>query len=333
MIIVTGGAGFIGSCLIKYLNERGYFNILVVDQLDNAEKWKNLLKISFNDFIAKDDLLAKLKQIPKVSEIYHLGSDSLTDSQDGNYIMQNNYEYTKNLCRHAIINRAKFVYASSAGTYGAGEHGYDDLETGLVNLKPLDLYEYSKHLFDLYAQRNDLFRKHRIIGLKYFDVYGPAEEHKGDMGSMVLRAYLQYKKSKVVKLFKSYRKDIEHGEQKRDFIYVKDAVKLTYYLAHHPERLGGIFNIGSGEAHSFNELVAALAEAVGRNIEPTYVAMPVKIRAKYQYFIEANINKLLIQTTLPSYPLPKGYTLKEGIFDYVVNYMEKENFSINTLPE
>ncbi len=328
MIIVTGGAGFIGSCLIKYLNEMGHHDIFIVDEFNSDEKWKNLTRLSFQDVILKEQLFDSWSKLPQAKVVYHLGAISATTETNQNLLFHNNYQYTKKLAHLSIQAGAKFVYASSAATYGDGSQGYNDEETGLVKLKPLNFYGFSKQLFDLYAQRNDFFQKHKIIGLKYFNVFGPGEEHKGDMRSVVLRSFEQFNAEGRVKLFKSYKPDIADGEQQRDFVYVKDAVKMSYYLQNHPSNIGGIFNIGSGQAKSFKDLVFALEEALNVAIPIEFIDMPVSLRAKYQYFTAANLAKLnATQTT--SYRLPESYSLNAAVADYVNQYLRADHFRIS----
>ena len=327
MIVVTGGAGFIGSCLVKYLNEQGRFDIFIVDSLADKDKWKNLLELGFRDFIHKDDFLKNFHKLPKFEIVYHLGANSSTTAVDGDLLLRNNYYYTQSLCRFCVESDVKFVYASSAATYGNGERGYDDLETGLVQLRPLNLYGFSKHMFDLFAQRSDLFSSERIIGLKYFNVFGPGEDHKGEMSSVVLKSYKSLIRDGSLQLFKSYRLDVADGEQKRDFVYVKDAVRQTVYLANHPKKLGGIFNIGSGKAHSFNELVAAVGNALGKEIQPRYVDMPEDIKQNYQYFTEANMTKFN-KTASASYDLPAVTPFRAAVRDYVCSYLMGKKFTM-----
>lgn len=330
MIIVTGGAGFIGSCLVKYLNELGYFDIYIVDQLDGSNKWQNLLTLSFRDLIQINKLLEILPKFDKIDTIYHLGANSSTIETNGDLLINNNYQYTKDLAIYSIKQNIKFIYASSAATYGNGELGYDDLELGLVNLKPLNLYGYSKHLFDLYSQRNDLFKKYGLIGLKYFNIFGPQEQHKKNMQSVVLSAFQQHKNNGKVSLFKSYRQGLANGDQSRDFLYVKDAVKLTYYLANHPQKIGGIYNIGSGEANTFWNLVVALEQALNVRTSIEYIDMPENIRENYQYYTKANMAKIA-KTQTANYQLPKKYSFKSAVNDYVNNYLIKGVFKMDTI--
>ncbi len=245
-LLLTGGSGFIGSALLWELNRRGVQDALVSDRLDHTDKWKNLVPLRFADYIDADDLLARVEREPAFLDefgcIIHLGACSSTTETDSAYLMRNNYEYTKTLAEAALARGIRFVYASSAATYGALEHGLSEALPP-ASLRPLNMYAYSKHLFDLYAERTGMLRQ--AAGLKYFNVYGPNEAHKGDMRSVVAKAYDQIAASGSVRLFRSYRSDVADGEQCRDFIYVKDAVAMTLALATN-DAANGIYNVGSG---------------------------------------------------------------------------------------
>jgi ADP-L-glycero-D-manno-heptose 6-epimerase len=314
--LVTGGAGFIGSALVWALNRRGIEDIVVVDYLKQDEKWKNLVPLRFADYLEADDLLQLVRdQSPRLADIdcvFHLGACSATTERDAAYLIRNNYEYTRELADWALSREARFVYASSAATYGDGSHGMSDA-ADITTLRPLNMYGYSKHLFDLYAQRRGLLD--RIVGLKYFNVFGPNEDHKGDMRSLVHKAYGQVVDTGVIKLFASDRPDYEDGEQKRDFLYVKDAVEMTIHLAETPAA-SGLFNLGSGEANSWNTLARAIFAALRREPRIEYIPMPEVLRAKYQYFTQANIARLReTGFTQPITPLA------ESVADYVQNYL------------
>ena len=314
--LVTGGAGFIGSALVWALNRRGIEDIVVVDYLNQDEKWKNLVPLRFADYLEADDLLQLVRdQSPRLADIdcvFHLGACSATTERDAAYLIRNNYEYTRELADWALSREARFVYASSAATYGDGSHGMSDA-ADITTLRPLNMYGYSKHLFDLYAQRRGLLD--RIVGLKYFNVFGPNEDHKGDMRSLVHKAYGQVVDTGVIKLFASDRPDYEDGEQKRDFLYVKDAVEMTIHLAETPAA-SGLFNLGSGDANSWNTLARAIFAALRREPRIEYIPMPEVLRAKYQYFTQANIARLReTGFTQPITPLA------ESVADYVQNYL------------
>jgi ADP-L-glycero-D-manno-heptose 6-epimerase len=248
-ILVTGGAGFIGSALVWDLNRRGCDNIVVCDILGTNEKWRNLTPLRFADYVEAEALLPRLQSgaLGKFDLILHMGACSSTTEKDATYLIRNNFEFTKDLCAWSLANKARFVYASSAATYGDGSAGMEDDDSQLDKLRPLNMYGYSKHLFDLHAKRAGFLNK--IAGLKYFNVFGPNEDHKGDMRSLVHKSFAQVQNENLIRLFKSYRKDFRDGEQKRDFLYVKDAVAMTLHLAAN-KKAGGLFNIGSGEART-----------------------------------------------------------------------------------
>jgi ADP-L-glycero-D-manno-heptose 6-epimerase len=318
-ILVTGGAGFIGSALIWALNQAGQENIIVSDRLTTDEKWKNLVALKFADYIDAEDLIDSVEGAPgdlgKFDVVYHLGANSATTERDAHHLMKNNFEYTKVLAHWAIGMNARFVYASSAATYGDGEHGMDDRMSDLHQFRPLNMYGYSKHLFDLYAKRAGI--SERIVGLKYFNVYGPNENHKGDMRSVVNKAYDQILRDGKVQLFKSHRPDYKDGEQMRDFLYVKDAVTMTMFLANQP-LAGGLYNLGSGEAHTWVELTNAIFSALDKPVNIEFVDMPAHLQAKYQYYTCADIAKLRsIGYTQPITPLASC------VADYVQNYLVK----------
>ncbi len=315
-ILVTGGAGFIGSALVWALNQRGLENILVADYLKDDEKWKNLVPLRFDDYIEADDLrrlaLDDSPRLHDIGTVFHLGACSATTERDAGYLIRNNYEFTKELASWALAREVRFVYASSAATYGDGAQGMSD-GADLNTLRPLNMYGYSKHLFDLHARRHDFLDL--IVGLKYFNVFGPNEDHKADMRSLVHKAYGQVVDSGVIRLFKSDRPDFQDGEQKRDFLYVKDAVEMTIHLAENPSA-GGLFNLGSGEANTWNTLARSIFGALDREPNIEYIPMPDVLKAKYQYFTQADISKLR----------GSGYNraitpLADSVADYVRNYL------------
>jgi ADP-L-glycero-D-manno-heptose 6-epimerase len=253
MIVITGGAGFIGSAMLWKLNQVGITNVLIVDELGTTEKWKNLVGLRYADYVHKTLFLQKLLSdaFPRFEAIIHLGANSSTTECDVEGLMDNNYAYTKDLATYCVRRSIRFIYASSAATYGNGEHGYKDDDTTMLKLRPLNAYGYSKHLFDLWAYRHHLLDK--IVGLKFFNVFGPNEYHKGDMASVVYKAFNQILESGSVKLFKSHKEGFNDGEQLRDFVYVKDCVEVMYWLLTHRE-VNGIFNLGTGKARSFKDL-------------------------------------------------------------------------------
>ena len=316
-VLVTGGAGFIGSAIVWELNRRGCTDILISDKLTTDEKWKNLVPLKFADYIDGDDLAARVQQSPaslgRFHQIIHLGACSATTERDAAYLMRNNYEFTKTLCHWALGQDGRFVYASSAATYGDGAQGMDDKDEDLHRLRPLNMYGYSKHLFDLHAWRSGLLG--RIAGLKYFNVYGPNEDHKADMRSVVHKAYGQILDTGSVQLFKSHRPDYKDGEQMRDFLYVKDAIRMTLHLADNPDA-NGLFNLGSGKAHTWLQLVHAIFAALGREPHIDFVDMPEQLRSKYQYHTCADVTKLR-ESGYDAHITP----LADAVRDYVVNYL------------
>ena len=314
-VLVTGGAGFIGSALVWELNRRGCENIVITDMLGTTEKWKNLTPLRFEDYLEAENLLPLLEagSLGKFDHVFHLGACSSTTERDAAFLVRNNFEYTKKLAGWALASDARFVYASSAATYGDGNAGMSDTDFAIEKFRPLNMYGYSKHLFDLYAKRHGILD--RITGLKYFNVFGPNETHKDDMRSLVNKAYSQIVETGVIRLFKSYRPDYKDGEQKRDFLYVKDAVAMTLHLGLLPAATG-LFNIGSGGAHTWIELATAVFAALGREPRIEFVEMPEAIRDKYQYFTEADIGKLRSTGYHPAVTL-----LTEAVTDYVQNYM------------
>ena len=322
MIIVTGGAGFIGSAIVWRLNQLGEENILVVDELGGDEKWKNLVGLNFKDFINKydfiDEIIGNGLTDYDAKAIIHMGANSSTTEKDADLLLTNNYEYTKALAEYSLKNNVRFIYASSAATYGNGLLGFDDDLLKTNEFHPLNMYGYSKHLFDLWALKHDAFKN--IVGLKYFNVYGPNEYHKGDMRSVVHKAFEQVRDTGKVKLFKSLNKAYKDGEQKRDFIYVKDAVNITLHFLGHPDKCG-LFNVGSGKARTWNDLVAALFNAMNKPVNIEYINLPDHLADKYQYFTEANTNKI----KSAGYNEPVS-SLEDGVNDYVKNYLLGKQF-------
>ena len=287
-VVVTGGAGFIGSCLIHKLNAEGINDIIVVDKLGRSEGWKNLVGKRFTEYLDKDALLDYLAK-HKCELILHMGACSSTTETDVSFLMENNYGYTQKLALWALKNKAHFIYASSGATYGDGRQGYSDDNKITPKLKPLNAYGYSKQIFDLWLLENGYDKK--FTGFKFFNVFGPNEYHKGDMRSLVAKAYPEILQGKGMKLFKSYKKEYGDGDQKRDFVYIKDVLEVVWYFIKHP-RLAGIYNVGTGRAESWNELAKAMFAAAGLKPEITYIEMPEVLKNKYQYFTLADISKL-----------------------------------------
>ena len=313
-IIVTGGAGFVGSALIWALNRRGVDNILVVDRLRSTDKWRNLASLRFDDYLEAEQLRERLVEgrgLEGVTCVFHLGACSSTTELDCTYLMDNNYGYTRDLASWALERQVRFVYASSAATYGDGRHGYGE-DVPLNRLRPLNPYGYSKHIFDLYAQRRGWLE--RIVGLKYFNVFGPNEGHKQDMRSMVCKAFEQISSSGRVGLFRSHHPDYADGQQKRDFLYVKDAVAMTLHLAASQE--AGLFNLGSGQASTWLDLIGPVFTASGREQHIDFVDMPEVLRTRYQYYTCADMTRF--RATGYREPMWK---LDAAVQDYVSNYL------------
>lgn len=317
-ILVTGGAGLIGSALVWELNRRGRQDIVVADHLEVDEKWKNLVPLQYSDYVDADRLLAEVECDPNYLKdfglILHLGACSATTEKDAGYLMQNNYEYTKTLAQASLDVGAKFVYASSAATYGDGSQGMDDTDPNLDRLRPLNAYGYSKHLMDLWAMREGVLDN--LVALKYFNVYGPNEDHKGEMRSLVHKAYHQIVDTGKLGLFKSEHPDYKDGEQMRDFLYVKDAVNMTLHLAA-SDKAGGVYNIGSGEANTWIRIANSLFSAMEKEPNIEFIDLPDHLRGKYQYYTCADTQRLnetgWSGTTM---------TPEEAIRDYVVNYLQ-----------
>jgi len=316
-IVVTGGAGFIGSNVVQLLNERGEDKILVVDHLKEGPKWKNLVGLKFEDYLDREDFLKLIEEekIGDLKAIIHLGACSDTTVRDLHFLYQNNYQYSQKLCLFALKHHTRFIYASSAATYGDGSLGFKDDETLLFKLRPLNPYGFYKHLFDLWAYQKGFFKY--IVGLKYFNVFGEREFHKGEMRSVALKAYEQIKREGKVRLFKSYHTDFEDGGQKRDFIYVKDAAEVTLFFLEHPEK-NGLFNVGTGKARSFKELALAIFKTLGLPPQIEYIDMPEPLRKQYQYFTKADLTKL----RAIGYNKPFR-ELEEAVSEYV-SFLEKE---------
>jgi ADP-L-glycero-D-manno-heptose 6-epimerase len=325
MKIITGGSGFIGSAICWRLNTLGFVDIIIVDSDIEGTKQRNLEKLKYLEFIDKQTFITKLSNgifSGKVDTLYHMGACTSTTENDMDYLTKNNYEYSKTLGEWCLRNNIRYIYASSAATYGAGELGFDDDEKLIPKLKPLNKYGLSKQMFDMWVLENNLQSK--FAGLKYFNVFGPNENHKDDMRSMVNKAYSQINNTGKLKLFKSESKEYQDGEQKRDFIYVKDAVEMTIFFdVTNPvgKSKTGIYNIGSGRASSWNELAYAIFKAMNKEPKIEYVDMPDNLKEQYQYYSKANLSKLL----------EAGYknnitSLEESVRDYVVNYLAEDEY-------
>lgn len=316
MIIITGGAGFIGSAIAWRLNDLGRSDVLIVDELGTGEKWKNLRALDFQDFIQKDvflDLVLEDNIDIEIEAVIHMGANSSTTEKDADHLIENNYQYSQVLSEFCIRKNIRFIYASSAATYGDGSLGFEDENEMCYDLRPLNMYGYSKNLFDRWQLKQDFLK--RSVGLKYFNVFGPNEYHKEDMRSVVHKAFGQIVESGSVKLFKSQNPEYPDGGQKRDFIYVKDVVDMTLHFLENRDA-AGLFNIGTGNARSWNDLVTAIFKALDKEVHIEYIDMPEYLAPKYQYFTEADITKL--RTAGYTNEL---YSLEEGVADYVKEYL------------
>ncbi len=317
MIIVTGGAGFIGSNLIWELNQRGFNRIIVVDRLGTSDKWKNLRGLDFFDFIDKEIFINQIEAGQfrhKIRTIFHLGACSSTTELDGDYLMKNNYDYSKSLLEFVATNSIRLIYASSAATYGLGERGFSDDHSKINSLKSLNLYGYSKHLIDKYFLNMEPKKRELITGLKFFNVYGPNEYHKGEMSSIIYKSFQTISQTGEFSLFKSNRSGIADGEQSRDFIYVKDVVKVMLFLA--DKLVPEIINVGTGEARSFKNLTQAVFIAMNRPAKIKFKQMPEQLKNKYQYYTCADISKLRQVGYSDSFS-----SIEEGVKDYVQEYL------------
>jgi len=320
MIIVTGGAGFIGSAFVWKLNREGIDDILIVDDLGQSDKWKNLVNLSYADYIHKDAFIEQIQVDPEsvqASAVVHMGACSSTTERDADYLMENNYHYTCQVAEWALSQKARLIYASSAATYGDGSQGFSDDLSTIKTLRPINMYGYSKQLFDLWLLRHRL--ENQCAGIKFFNVFGPNEYHKGDMTSVIYKAFHQIRATGKVKLFKSYKSEYGDGEQRRDFVYVKDCIEALWWLLGHPD-VNGIFNLGTGQSRTWNDLIHAVFSAMNREPSIEYIDMPIEIRDQYQYFTEAKMDKLR-DAGCPVVFNP----LEDTVRDYVVNHLQNSD--------
>lgn len=315
MIVVTGGAGFIGSALVHSLNRRGCTDICIVDIEDHPEKKKNLAVLKFSRLVSPEPFLEQVLagSLEGVDTLFHLGACSSTTETDVDFLTRNNFQFTQHLARYCLERDIRFIYASSAATYGDGQQGYSDNVSRLATLKPLNPYGQSKQDFDVWAQQEGVLG--RMVGLKYFNVFGPNEYHKEDMRSMVLKGYEQIRDTGKLRLFKSYRDEYGDGQQARDFIYVQDAVAMTLFFHDHPE-INGLFNVGSGQARCWNDLAQALFTAMNQEPVIEYIEMPDSIRDQYQYHTCAEMDKI----RSAGYDRPT-LSLEDAVNDYVNQYL------------
>jgi ADP-L-glycero-D-manno-heptose 6-epimerase len=320
MIIVTGGAGFIGSAFVWKLNQEGIDDILIVDRLGKTDKWKNLVNLRFVNYMHKDDFLELIYNDTvnfEVEAIIHMGACSSTTERNADYLWKNNNVYTGYLAEWAIERSIRFIYASSAATYGDGSLGFSDDHDKIKALKPINMYGYSKQVFDLRVLRHSW--EDKIAGIKFFNVFGPNEYHKEDMTSMIFKAFNQINETGEVKLFKSYLPKYPDGGQLRDFVYVKDCIDVMWWLFKNPD-VNGIFNLGTGKARTWNDLINAVFSAMKKTTNIEYIEMPEALRNQYQYFTEAKMDKL----KAAGCPV-KFSSLEDSVRDYVVSYLQKSD--------
>lgn len=318
MIVITGALGFIGSCIAKELNNTGRTDIIIVDEAENEKASKYAINIKYAKYYEKNEFIKLLEsnKIKDIDLIIHMGACSATIETNEKYLMETNYGYSKRLYDWCLKNNCRLIYASSAATYGNGALGYNDNEKEMNKLKPLNTYGLTKKMFDDYILTAPKLKQ--CVGLKFFNVYGPNEYHKGAMASVVFHSFNQIKEDGKVMLFKSYRKEIKGGEQKRDFIYIKDAVSIVMFFIENKD-INGIFNAGTGKARTFKDLTISTFMALNLKPEIEYIEMPETLKEKYQYYTEANMEKL----RNVGYD-KKFYSLEEGVKDYTANYLDKD---------
>ena len=321
MIIVTGGAGFIGSCIVRTLNDMGIEDIVIVDHICESDKWMNMRNKKYDEYINRDDFLGRLSEFTgKVTHIIHMGACSVTTERNFDFLYKNNFEYTKTLWKFCADNQISFIYASSAATYGDGSNGFDD-QDDIKRLRPLNGYGYSKQLFDLWVEK-EIQSRHKLpkqhVGFKFFNVYGPNEYFKGNMASVIFHTYNDVIRTGKKGLFRSYKDEYEDGGQLRDFVYVKDICKVIYYMIQNSQ-INGLFNLGTGQARSFYDLAVATFAAMGKEPNIEFIEMPENIRKKYQYYTQANMEKLRNVGYTESF-----YSLEDGTKEYVTDYLCKD---------
>ena len=321
MILVTGGAGFIGSCIVRTLNDMGIEDIVIVDHICETDKWINMRNKKYIEYINRDEFVERLLDFKgKVSHIIHMGACSATTEKNFDFLYKNNYEYTKELWKFCAEEDISFIYASSAATYGDGSQGFDD-KGDIKKLRPLNAYGYSKQLFDLWAEKelqsgNKVPKQH--VGFKFFNVYGPNEYYKETMASVIFHTFNDVNTTGKKGLFKSYKQGYEDGGQLRDFVYVKDICKIVKFMIANP-KVNGLFNLGTGKARSFYDLATATFKAMGKEPNIEFIDMPERLRGKYQYYTQANMEKLRSVGYDKEF-----YSLEDGIADYVCNYLKRD---------
>ncbi len=323
ILVITGAGGFIGSCMVRYLNDLGITNLLLVDDFEESDKWKNLLGKNFSELISSKDLFHHLHQKKsQIGAFIHLGACSNTLEKNVDFVLENNYRYSIKLAEFAQDEELPFVYASSAATYGDGTCGFSDQESQLIHLKPLNPYGYSKHLFDLWLFREGVVDK--MIGMKYFNVFGPNEYHKNFMSSWIFKTVSEISEKEKVKLFRSTDSQFKDGEQCRDFIYVKDAVAITKILLEAAfQGVGGIFNVGRGEPVTWKTLAETLFQVLNKPTQIEFVDMPENMKGQYQNYTCADMSKFhaLVESQGQKYCMQN---IKESIREYVQNYILRQ---------
>lgn len=320
MIIVTGGAGFIGSCIVRTLNDAGKEDIIIVDNIASTDKWMNIRNKKYIRYVHKTEFLKELSSLEHIEAIIHMGAQSSTTEKDFDYLWNNNFEYTKVLWNYCAEKQISFIYASSASTYGDGDQGFND-QTNIDKLIPLNGYGYSKQLFDLWVKHQATAFPKQYVGLKFFNVYGPNEYFKGSMASMIFHGYKQIQESGTIKLFKSCNSRYSDGGQLRDFIYVKDVCSVVDWFLKNTQ-VNGLFNVGTGRAQSFKELAEATFHALELKPNITYIDMPENLKKKYQYYTRAEMKKLRDV----GYDKP-FMDLEAGASDYVLEHL-CEDFAV-----
>ncbi len=321
MYIVTGGAGMIGSAMVWQLNEMGVDDILIVDNLSHSEKWQNLVNRRYNDYMHRDEFIRRIREnrmhIDNLQAVIHMGACSSTTERNADFLMENNFHYSQDVCRFALENGARLINASSAATYGDGSKGFSDSLLTTLSLRPLNMYGYSKQLFDRWAYRENLLQ--HFVSIKFFNVFGPNEYHKGDMRSVVCKAVESIEQTGTMPLFASNDSSYPDGGQQRDFVYVKDCVAVLYWLLEHPH-VNGIRNLGSGNARTWNDLLTAVFTALERPLQLTYVPMPAHLQGKYQNFTEAEMTWLEREGCDTRF-----HSLEDAVYDYVCHYIKAED--------
>ena len=316
MIAVTGAAGFIGSCFVKTLNEKGYHDILIIDSLEQDDRWNNLVTKRFRGIehpeVFKRKCIEGHYDGSDITALIHLGACSSTTERNAEYLLDNNYRYSIAMAQFTMANDIPFIYASSAATYGGGEQGYDDAHA--IGLRPLNMYGYSKQLFDEWMIDNGY--ESSAIGIKFFNVFGPNEYHKGDMASMIYKSWKQVMSQGYISLFASDISEYPDGGQMRDFIYVKDACEVMWKMLNEKSPKG-IVNLGTGKARTWNDLANSVFKALGKEPDIRYVSMPDSLKGQYQYYTQAEMKKLQSSTSAHDF-----MELEDSIADYVINHLQ-----------